>query len=133
MKVLKIISIPLLFVTVVGLLILLDNYIYKDTNEDTIYVGYPEDSPVELVGGGGERIYLKYGIIFAFKDDPDKEYDIVIMTFHVTPERFDKIDFFYTPEGAEAAGYKPSEDFSRDYECAKQGKDLFECWQENSE
>lgn len=96
-------------------------------SRDKIVINTNEDSPIELVGGGGERIYLRYGTIYALKDDPKKEYDIVAFTLHVTPERYKQMIFFNTPEEAEAVGYKPSEDFARDYACFQQGKDLLDC------
>lgn len=98
-----------------------------DTGKDVIYINTDDESPISLIGGGGERIYLSYGTIYAFVDDPDKEYKIVNYVFHVTSERYEKLIFFDTPEEAEAAGFKPSEDFAKDYACYKAGKDSFEC------
>lgn len=99
----------------------------KSADKDTISVNQNPESPVALVGGGGERIYLRYGTIYALRDDPDKEYNIANYTIHVTSERYKKLIFFNTPEEAEAAGFKPSEHFAEDYACYKAGKDSFEC------
>lgn len=98
-----------------------------NNDKDTIYVDSSGTEPWELIGGDGERIYLKHGIIYAYKDGPEKEYDIVNFTLHVTSEQYNKLVFFNTPEEAETAGFKPSKDFAEDYECWKAGKDAFEC------
>ncbi len=83
------------------------------------------------VGGGEERIYLRPGTLFAYKNDPTKEYNIhVIATFHVTREIYKKMVFFKTPEEAESAEFKSSKYFARDYECWKTSKtdaDFFKC------
>lgn len=97
--------------------------------KDAIIVYPPENWPIEMTGGDseGERIYLRYGTIFAFKDNPKKEYNIVNFIFHVTGEEYRNMAFFHTPEEAEASGYKSSKNFAEDYACVKQGKDSFEC------
>ena len=82
------------------------------------------------IGGGGERIYLKDGLIYAFVDDPEKEYNVVAFTIHVTSEQFKRIVSFETPKAAEAQGYKPSEHFARDYACWKAGKDWIDCYED---
>ena len=109
------------------LLIALGIWSVNTTDKDKIYIDTSEDSPISLIGGGGERIYLSYGTIYALIDDPDKEYNIVNYVIHVTSERYEKLIFFDTPEEAEAAGFRPSENFAQDYECWKNGKDVFEC------
>ena len=96
----------------------------------TIYVDTGNNEPWELIGGGGERIYLKFGVIYAFIDDPNKEYYIVNLVLHVTADQYKKMIFFNTPEGAEAAGYRPSKSFEEDYNCVKQGLDAFECYKD---
>ncbi len=102
-------------------------------NKNTIYINTNEKSPIGLIGYGGERIYLRFGTIYALKDDPKKEYRVVaINVFHVTQKQLERMIFFNTPEEAEVAGYKPSENLARDYDCVKQGKDLFECPERNS-
>lgn len=103
------------------------SFFVKINNKDTIYVDPSGEEPWQLIGGGGERIYLKHGIIYAYKDGLEKEYDIVNFTLHVTSEQYNKLVFFNTPEEAETAGFKPSKDFAEDYECWKAGKDAFEC------
>lgn len=115
-----------IFVSVIVVAIVLCLAFWKD-DKNTIYMNSDENSPVTMVGGGGERIYLKFGQIFGFKDDPKKEYRIVAMVIHVTRKQLDNMIFFDTPKEAEKAGYKPSEDFKKAYDCVKQGKDLFEC------
>lgn len=102
-------------------------FILQRNNKDTIYINTDDNSPVTAVGGYGERIYLKFGLIYGFKDDPEKEYQVVDMVLHVTRKQLDNMIFFDTPEEAEKAGYKPSENFKKDYECVKQGKDFLEC------
>lgn len=104
----------------VGLLI-------RENNKDTIIINTDDQPPIELVGGGGGRIYLRFGTIYGFKDDPEKEYRIVAMALHVTQKQLARMVFFNTPEEAEAAGYKASESFQEDYKCVKQGKNLFDC------
>lgn len=92
-----------------------------------------DESPILMIGGGGgeERIYLRPGTIFAYKNDSTKEYNIhVIATFHVAREDYKKMLFFKSPEEAESLGFKPSKDFARDYECWKTSKtdaDFFKC------
>lgn len=105
----------------------------QDIDKDTVLINTNDNSPVVLVSGGGERIYLKFGNIYGFKDDPEKEYRVVAITLHFTQSQLDRMVFFNTPKEAEAAGYKPSEDFERDYDCVKQGLDLFKCPEINSE
>ena len=62
------------------------------------------------------------------KDNPKKEYHVVaVFILHVTQKRLDEMIFFDTPEEAEVAGYKPSANFAEDYNCVKQGLDLFDC------
>lgn len=110
-----------------GVLVLIGlSFIAKD-NKDTIYINTNDKSPFELMGGGGERIYLKFGAIYGRRDDPNKEYNVVDGVFHVTNEWYKQLVFFDTPEEAETAGYKPSENFAKDYDCVKQGKDFFSC------
>ncbi|MBI4136261.1 MAG: hypothetical protein HY481_01800 [Candidatus Vogelbacteria bacterium] len=121
----------ILLIVVILVLVSLSFITKKD--KDTIYINTDDESPIELIGGGGERIYLRFGTIYAFKDDPEKEYRVVAITFHVTQKQWDRMIFFNTPEEAGAAGYKPSKDFQEDYNCVKQGKDLFECPERNSE
>lgn len=94
---------------------------------DVIGINSDPDSTVVMVGGGGERIYLSEGIIYAAKDDPDKKYYIVNGVAHATRKIFDNLEFFRTPEEAELAGYKPSENFARNYACWKEDKDWMEC------
>lgn len=112
---------------VVGLVVFVGLFLIVKNKKDTIYIDSSGERPWELIGGNGERIYLKYGIIYARGDDPEKEYDIVNFTLHVTSEQYKRLVFFNTPEEAEAAGFKPSKDFAEDYECWKAGKDAFEC------
>ncbi len=61
-----------------------------------------------MIGGDGERIYIRIGTIFAFVDDPKKKFESVGHTFHVTSEQFNEMVFFDTAEEAKAAGYKKS-------------------------
>ncbi len=105
------------------------SFIYADIRsaKDIIYVDTSDDSPVSLIGGGGERIYLRFGQIYAVKDDPEKEYRIVNGVVHVTKAIYKKLLFFDLPEEAEAAGFKPAEDFAKDYVCVQEGKDSWEC------
>ena len=98
-----------------------------DADKDVIYVNTDDESPIALVGGYGERIYLSYGTIYALRDDPDKEYNIVNYVIHVTSERYKELIFFDTPEEAEAAGFKPSEHFAEDYACWQEEKNDWEC------
>lgn len=105
----------------------------QDVNKDTILINTNDRSPVVLVGGGGERIYLKFGTIYGFKDDPKKEYRVVAITLHFTQSQLDRMVFFNTQKEAEMAGYKPSKSFQEDYNCVEQGLDLFECPERNSE
>ena len=95
----------------------------------TILINTNEKSPVAAIGGyeEQERIYLRFGAIYALKDDAKKEYQVVDNVFHVTNGQLKKMVFFDTLGEAEAAGYKPSEDFAKDYECVKQRKGFFEC------
>src|SRR3989344_1787443 len=105
-----------IFIVVIGIIVLAGISLFiKIKDRDTIYVDGSGTEPWELIGGGGERIYLKNGIIYARQDDPNKEYDIVNFTLHVTSEQYKKLAFFNTPEEAEAAGFKPSKDFAQDY------------------
>lgn len=72
--------------------------------EDQLCNGYIDDN------WESSRIYLSQGAIYAFKDNPTKEYDIVNGVFHVTEKQYcENIQFFDSVEEAEAAGYKPSE------------------------
>lgn len=99
----------------------------QKSNKDTILINTNDKSPIDVIGGSGERIYLKFGAIYARNDDPAKEYNIVNGVFHVTSERYKQLVFFDTPKEAEAAGYKPSENFAKDYACFKEGKNFLEC------
>ncbi len=116
-----------LVIILLGLLLLVGFFIIQKSDKNAILINTDEESPIELVGGGGERVYLRFGTIYAFKDDLEKEYRVVAITLHFTQKQLDKMIFFNTPEEAEAAGYKPSKNFQEDYNCVKQGKDLFEC------
>lgn len=89
------------------------------------------DSPIEMIGrsGGEERIYLRYGTIFAYNDSSSKEYRIVLdPSMHIDREYYNKMIFFETPEKAEIAGFKPSKDFAREHSCVKEGKNFYECY-----
>ncbi len=99
----------------------------KQSNKNTVYTDTEDTKPWGLIGGEGERIYLDYGVIYADIESPDKEYNIVNYVVHVTAERYKKLIFFDTPEEAEKAGYKPSEDFAKEYTCFNEGKDTMEC------
>ena len=127
----KYIRTAILLAVVILVLVSLSFIAKKD--KDIIYINTDDESPIELIGGSGERIYLQFGTIYGFKDDSEKEYRVVAITLHVTQKQLERMIFFNTPEEAEAAGYKPSKDFQEDYNCVKQGKDLFECPERNSE
>ena len=94
------------------------------------YLALPtaDSSVVSLVGGGGERIYLNLGVIYAFKDDPEKRYDVVVGVVHVTSAQFARMVFFDTPEEAQAAGYIPSNDFVWKSACVEKGLSDDECY-----
>lgn len=102
-------------------------YIIKKEKKDTIYIEPDGTKPYRLIGGGGERIYLNYGTIYALTDDPNKEFNIVNYVIHITSEQYKKLIFFDTPEDAEKAGYKPAKNFAKEYACFKEGKDTIEC------
>ena len=87
-----------------------------------------ERPPSQESAGDYERIYLSHGSIYAHKTGFAKTYNIVNGVLHVSREEYEDLVFFGTPEEAEAAGYKPSETFARDYTCWKEGKDWHECW-----
>ena len=72
---------------------------------DSVVMDVNSNCPIALIGRGGERIYLPFGTIYALKDDPDKEYDIVTITVHVTSEAFAKLICFDSTEEAEALGF----------------------------
>lgn len=112
----------LLGLGLVGSFLFLENG-YKDA----ILINTDNGSPVGLIGGGGERIYLRLGTIYAFEDGPEKEYNVVAYTLHATRAQLNNMLFFYTQKQAEIAGYKPSEDFAKDYACLQQGKEIFDC------
>ncbi len=61
---------------------------------------------VSLTSEDGQRIYLKYGTIFARGDDPEKKYYIVKENiFHLDPDSFKKIKCYQSEEEAVAEGY----------------------------
>ena len=92
-----------------------------------IYINKHDGFLAKAPGQSGVRIYSKTGIILARKDDPNKEYNVINFTLVVPIEAYHNLVFFHTPEEADAAGYKPSEHFARDYKCLKQGKAFIHC------
>lgn len=84
---------------------------------------FTEHPPSQESVGDYERIYLAHGSIYAHKSGFGKTYNIVNNVLHVSREEYEDLVFFETPEEAEAAGYKPSETFARDYTCWKEGGD----------
>lgn len=110
-----------------GLLLFAGLFFIQQSDKNTIFINTNDKSPIEVMGGNGERIYLKFGIIYINKNDLNREYNVVDGVFHVTSEWYKQLVFFDTPEEAEAAGYKPSEHFTKDYECVKHSKDFSDC------
>lgn len=61
---------------------------------------------VSLTSEDGQRIYLKYGTIFALDDELEKKYYIVKeRIFHLDPDSFKKIKCYGSEEEAAAEGY----------------------------
>lgn len=75
-----------------------------------------------------DRNYFKLGTIYAWKDDPKKEYSIIaIATAHFTTKQMKNMIFFDSAAEAEAAGYKSDEYFKKYYPCLLKGMDWFKC------
>src|SRR3989338_9539471 len=81
-----------------GLAVWIGLNMYYYYNSGLAAIDVDNNCPVSLIGGDGERIYLPFGTIYALKDDPNKEYDIVTITVHVTSETFAKLICFDSPE-----------------------------------
>lgn len=94
------------------------------------YIAYTWPAMFDTQYSDGERFYLDYGSIYAFKSDPKREYYIVASyTLHMSRERYEDVVFFDTETEAQSAGYKASEGFAEDMACVKTGLDWYDCEQ----